>query len=56
MKKSQRQKKVGNKMATFNLGDTFTTSKSGYVGGITDVIERNGRTVLELDGSRYTTV
>jgi hypothetical protein len=43
-------------MSVIAVGETFTTNKSGYVGVITDVIERNGRTVLELDGSRFTTV
>jgi hypothetical protein len=41
---------------TINIGDTFTTAKSGYTGIVTDIIQRNGRTVLELDGSRYTTL
>lgn len=39
-----------------NIGDTYTTSKSGYTGVITDIIERNGRTVVELDNERYSTV
>ena len=41
---------------TINIGDTFTTAKSGYTGIVTDIIQRNGRTVIELDGSRYTTL
>ena len=32
------------------IGQTYTTAKSGYTGTITDIIFRNGRTVLELDG------
>lgn len=43
-------------MATLTVGDTYTTAKSGYTGTITDIIERNGRVVLELDGERFTTV
>lgn len=38
------------------IGDTYTTAKSGYTGTITDIIERNGRTVIELDGKRFTTI
>lgn len=41
---------------TITVGDTFTTRKSGYTGIVTDIIERNGRVVLELDGERYTTL
>jgi hypothetical protein len=45
-------------MATINIGDTFTTQKSGYTGIVTDIISpaENGHTVLELDGMRYTTL
>ena len=38
------------------IGQIYRTAKSGYVGTITDIIFRNGRYVLELDGERYTTV
>lgn len=41
---------------TIEIGSSFTTRKSGYTGIVTDIIERNGRTVLELDGQRYTTL
>ena len=46
-------------MATLNIGDMFTTQKSGYVGRINDIISpaENGHTVLQLDdGARYTTL
>lgn len=41
---------------TITVGDTYTTAKSKYTGTVTDIIERNGRWVLELDGERYTTI
>ena len=40
-----------------SIGDSYTTAKSGYVGIVTDLIERNGRVVVELDsGARYSTL
>jgi len=42
--------------AQYNVGDMYTTAKSGYTGVITDIIERNGRIVFELDSERYTTL
>ena len=42
--------------AQYSIGDTYTTAKSGYTGKITDIIERNGRIVFELDSQRYTTL
>ncbi len=38
------------------IGDTYTTAKSGFVGTVTDIIQRNGRTVVELNGERYSTI
>ena len=41
------------------IGQQFTTLKSGYTGVVTDIISpaENGHTVLELDnGARYTTL
>ena len=42
--------------AQYSVGDMYTTAKSGYTGVITDIIERNGRIVFELDSERYTTL
>ena len=43
--------------AQYSIGDIYTTAKSGYTGTITDIIERNGRIVFEMDsGKRYTTL
>ena len=39
------------------IGQAFTTQKSGYTGIVTDIIPMNGNTVVELDnGDRYTTL
>ena len=41
------------------IGQAFTTQKSGYTGIVTDIISpaENGHTVIELDdGARYTTL
>jgi hypothetical protein len=49
----------GKKMETVEIGQEFTTKKSGYTGVVTAIIAPadNGHTVLELDnGMRYTTL
>jgi hypothetical protein len=46
-------------METVEIGQEFTTKKSGYTGVVTAIIAPadNGHTVLELDnGMRYTTL
>lgn len=39
------------------IGDAYKTAKSGFVGIVTDIVQRNGRTVVELNsGERYSTI
>ena len=45
--------------ATYNVGDTFTTQKSGITGTITEIVPQdNGNTAVKLDvngSERWTT-
>lgn len=46
-------------MATINVGDTYTTTKSHITGVVKEILDRNGRIVLRLDVDgfdKFTTV
>jgi preprotein translocase subunit YajC len=54
---NRKEKKMTN--ATYNVGDTFTTQKSGITGTITEIVSQdNGNTRVKLDvngSERWTT-